>query len=200
MVPSHFFPLPLSFFFIFPFGRILARHGALKKLKGISSVPEVALFLLAGGEGRVESAGIIEPVHIVHCTTVSQYFIARTFYLSLSFSPSIFSTSPLSPFATSLCHPPASYAQPPSRIHPPPFRARELRVPNPVVVFLSSFLPPPGANTSDGFYDLPSVSVALAIFCTYIYLYKCVYVYVCVRYRVFRVIVMEEDRMKFDEV
>lgn len=29
---------------------------ALKKLKGISSVPEVALFLLAGGEGRAESA------------------------------------------------------------------------------------------------------------------------------------------------
>lgn len=56
-------------------------------------VPEVALFLLAGGEGRVESAGIIGPVHIVRCTTVSQYFIARTnfpspfsLFLSLSLS------------------------------------------------------------------------------------------------------------------
>lgn len=71
-------------------------------------VPEVALFLLAGGEGRVESAGIIGPVHIVRCTTVSQYFIARTNFpspFSLFLSLSIYLSASLFRPSTSLLHP-----------------------------------------------------------------------------------------------
>lgn len=53
--------LPLFYFISAFLARILGRDRALKKLKGISSIPEVALFPLAGGEGRVESGGIIGP-------------------------------------------------------------------------------------------------------------------------------------------